>query len=296
MRKTMTPSSLGAVRGAGTSLSARTSPDSAATVETCPRSQREDAEQGTLGDGWLIAVLGAVAGHLPDQITSRVTECHDGTYRVALAEARCTASGAVPTGRTIELSITPDLPVYDHSPGEPAYAKADRVAWAAIAEKSFAGVETSWTARRRTQWAQSWDRACAADTADPQLPRHRHGPAPTGYVRLGHSGTAFDQAEALTQLTGRQAAVRHLPVRRGPIRRTMRRQLAARKPVIITARKERVPGEVLPYRLVAGQVYEITDFRWRTAILRNPWGYHHPKPVPLTALAQLTQPGYATLT
>jgi hypothetical protein len=256
---------------------------------------RADAEQGALADGWLIAVLGAVAGHLPDQITCRVTERLDGTYLVALAEARCSLSGAVPTGRTIELIVSPDLPVYDHSPGEPAYAKADRAAWAAIAEKAFAGVDASWTARRQVQWAQSWDQICAADAAHPHVIRPRYGPPPTGYVRLGHSGTAFDQAEALTQLTGRQAAVRYLPIRRGPIRRTLRRQLAAHRPVIITIRPQAAAGEVLPHKLVAGQAYEVTSVRWRTAILRNPWGYHHPQPVPLAALAQLTIPGYATL-
>ncbi len=260
------------------------------------RPRREDAEQGALGDGWLIAVLGAVAGHLPGEITSRIADRPDGSYLVSLAETRCTASGAVPTGRTIELTVTPDLPVYDHSPGEPAYAKADRAAWPAIAEKAFAGAEASWPARRRSQWAQSWERICATDAADPDVVRPRYGPAPAGYVRLGHSGTAFDQAEALTQFTGRQAVVRYLPVRRGPMRRTLRRQLAARRPVIISIRAQAVPGEVLPHRLVAGQAYEITRVRWRTAVLRNPWGYHHPGPVPLARLADLTIPGYATLT
>ncbi len=268
--------------------------DTAARFDERP--SREDAEQGALGDGWLIAVLGAVAGHLPEEITRRIAERPDGNYLVSLAEARCTASGAVPTGRTIEMSVTQDLPVYDHSPGEPAYAKADRVGWAAIAEKALAGVDASWNTRRQTQWAQSWDRLCAADAADAHVVRPRCGPPPTGYVRLGNSGTAFDQAEALTQLTGRQAAVRYLPARRGPIRRTLRRQLAAHRPVIVTIRPYAAAGEVLPHRLVADQVYEITRVRWRTAVLRNPWGYHHPGPVPLTALASLTMPGYATLT
>src|SRR5260370_31989574 len=216
--------------GTNTSLSIRTGPNSAPTVEAAVRLGREDAEQGALGDGWLIAVLGAVAGHLPEEISCRVTARADGTYVVLLADTRCTASGAVPTGRTIELSITADLPVYDHSPGEPAYAKADHAAWPAIAEKALAGVDVSWTTRRRGQWAESWDRICAADAADPRLPHPRYGPPPTGYVRLSQSGTTFDQAEALTQLTGRQAAVRYLPARRRPIRRTLGRQLAAHRP------------------------------------------------------------------
>ncbi len=266
----------------------------AASVPGCPR--REDAEQGALDDGWLIAVLGAIAGHLPGQINRRVVERPDGCYGVALAEARRTASGAVPTGRTIELSITPDLPVYDHSPAEPAYAKADHAAWAAIAEKAFAGVDASWTARRRGQWAADWDRICAADAADPRLARPRRGAPPTGYVRLGNSGTAFDQAEALTQFTGREAAVRQLPARRGPIRRALRRQLHARKPVIVTMRAEAFPGEILPGRLITAQAYEIIAVRWRTAILRNPWGFHHPEPVPLGAVARYARRGYATLT
>jgi len=231
-----------------------------------------------------------VAGHLPGEIINRVIGRPDGSYLVRLAEARCTGTGAVPTGRTIELSVTPDLPVYDSSPDEPAYAKAEFAAWAAIAEKAFAGVDQAWTARRRAQWEDTWARLCAANPSNPNC-----GPAPSGYVRLNQQATAFEHAEALTQLTGRQAVVRQLPRGSGRIRRTLRRQLRTAKPVIVTTRPATLAGEIMPYRLISLHCYEIIAVRWRTIGLRNPWGYFHPAPVPLSRLAGVLQPGYATL-
>ncbi|MGE5288028.1 MAG: hypothetical protein ACM3ML_12670 [Micromonosporaceae bacterium] len=49
---------------------------------------------------------------------------------------------------------------------------------------------------------------CAADAADPAVTNPRRGRPPAGYTRLGQGPTAWDCAEFLTQLTGRQAAVR----------------------------------------------------------------------------------------
>jgi len=251
---------------------------------------REDAEQGALGDAGLIAVLGAVAGHLPGEIINRVIGRPDGSYLVRLAEAWYTNTGAVPTGRTIELSLTPDLPVYDSSPGEPAYAKAETAAWAAIAEKALAGVDQAWTARRRAQWQDTWARLCADD---PRKANSRE--APSGYVRLNQDSTAFDYAEALTQLTGRQAVVRELPAGRGRRRRALRRQIRTGKPVIVSTRPATFRGEIMPCRLISTHCYEVIAVRWRTIGLRNPWGYYHPAPVPLSRLAAVLQPRYATL-
>lgn len=259
------------------------------------RPAREDAEQGALGDAGLIAVLGAVAAHLPDEIARRVRPRGDGSYLVLLAEARCTATGAVATGRRIELLITPDLPVYDHSPGEPAYAKADTAAWAAIAEKALAGVDATWTPRRRAQWEQTWNGLCAADAADPAIINPRRGPPPAGYVRLNQGSTTFDHAEALTQLTGRHAVGRQFRRGHGRIRRALRRQLRAAKPVIVTTRPPARPGEILPHQLIASHCYEVTGAGWRTAALRNPWGFAHPQRVPLRRFAGLFGASYATL-
>jgi len=254
------------------------------------RPTREDARQGALGDAGLIAVLGAVAHHQPDEITDRIIEQNDGSYLVTLDEARCTETGAVPAGRVIKLAVTPVLPVYDHSPHEPAYAKADTAAWAAIAEKALAGIDTAWTAARRAQWATAW---AALSAADANAENPRSGAPPTGYVRLGQGSSAWDHAEYLTHLTGRQAIVRQFPRGRRRIRRLLRRQLAAGKPVIASACAS--SGQLLPYRLILSHAYEITGVRWRGVILRNPWGFAHPKPIAARRLPQFLDPWYATL-
>ena len=256
---------------------------------------RSDAEQGALNDSGLIAVLGAVAAHLPDEIVRRIQYRSDGTYLVLLAEARCSATGAVATGRTVELVITPDLPVYDHSPDEPAYAKADTAAWAAIAEKALAGVDASWSGRRRAQWERRWNALCAAEAADPAIVNPRCGPAPAGYVRLNQGGTPLDHAEALTQLTGCQAVTRQFRRGRRRTRRALRGQIRAAKPVIVTTRPAACQGEILPHRLIVAHSYEVTGVGWRTAALRNPWGFAHPKRVPLRRFVAVIDPSYVTL-
>lgn len=255
---------------------------------------REDARQGALGDAGLIAVLGAVAHHVPEQILRRVVQGDDGNYRVLVDQARCTATGAVPTGQVVEMAVTPVLPVYDHSPGEPAYAKADGSAWAAIAEKALAGIDAAWTTERRARWAEAWAALCAADATDPAVANPRRGRPPTGYTRLGQGSTAWDCAEFLTQLTGRQAAVRRFPARSRRTRRLLRRQLADHKPVIVTSRSAG-PGDVHRYRLVPAHTYEITAAGWRGIILRNPWGFADPRPVPAGRVAAVLRPEYATL-
>jgi hypothetical protein len=121
----------------------------------------------------------------------------------------------------------------------------------------------------------------------------RRGPAPSGYVRIGQEWAAADYAEALTQLTGRQAVTRLLPNGRARIRRALRRQLCLGKPVIVATRAAR--GEILPCGLVAAHAYEVLAVRWRAAVLRSPWGFAHPRPIPLNGFAALTEPCYATL-
>lgn len=97
---------------------------------------------GWAGDCELVAVLGAVAAHRPANITDRIREQANGSYRVTLSEARQTRAGAVPTGRNFEFNVTPDLPVYDDDPDAPAAAEAkDDTAWCPVMKKAFAGLE-----------------------------------------------------------------------------------------------------------------------------------------------------------
>jgi hypothetical protein len=171
------------------------------------RPYREDAEQGALGDAGLIAVLGTVAAHFPREVGRRLIGQDDGSYLAVLNRVRRARRGAVPSGRFLELEVTPELPVYDHSPGEPAYAKADGGTWATIMEKAFAGVDQTWTMRRRARWARGWP----------------EGEPPSGYVRLDQGFDPLDCAEALAQLTGRRGVVRRFAAQPGWVMRILRR-------------------------------------------------------------------------
>ncbi|MGE5288027.1 MAG: hypothetical protein ACM3ML_12665 [Micromonosporaceae bacterium] len=64
--------------------------------------------------------------------------------------------------------------------------------------------------------------------------------------------------------------------------------------MIVTSRSAG-PGGVLPYRLVPAHSYEITATVWRGIILRNPWGFAHPRPVPPRRVAVVLRLEYATL-
>lgn len=88
---------------------------------------REQAQQGRLKDCGIISTLGAVAGHHPEAIRNCVSETDDGNYEVRLNEAKFSISRLryEPTGRTITLTVTPELPVFDNEPGKPAFADSN---------------------------------------------------------------------------------------------------------------------------------------------------------------------------
>jgi hypothetical protein len=144
--------------------------------------RREETSQGWVGDCGIIATLGAVAAHRPDEIIRRIQPREDGSYQVTLNEARRSEGVTEPAGRDIELTVTPELPVNDDDPGTPACAQAEEgTAWCAIFEKAFAGIDQTWTVERRVAWMDAWAGLCAQDQAD-NAEKQRSGPAPTGYV------------------------------------------------------------------------------------------------------------------
>jgi hypothetical protein len=259
--------------------------------------RREQTRQGWPGDCGIIATLGAVAAHRPDDITHRIRPREDGSHHVTLSEAHWVDAVSEPTGRDVELTVTPDLPVYDDDPGTPACAQArDGAAWCAVAEKAFAGVDQTWTADRREIWANDWAALCASDAAR-NAEKPRSGPPATGYVRLHQGTTPWEWAEALTQLTGQPAVVREFPSDRDEwtINRIIRTQLTDHKPVLVSSRKEEYEGEVLPHRLEAGHVYEVTGFEKGKVLLRNPWNYKHPEPMETDDFAKNISSCYSTL-
>ena len=259
--------------------------------------RREQTKQGWAGDCGIIAALGSVAAHRPDDITSRVRSKPDGTYNVSLSEARRTAFGAAPTGRTVELSITPELPVYERDPATPAGAKAQEgAAWGPVMEKAFAGLDQTWTTEQQETWQNDWSFQCARDQeVGAKYPRF--GPAPEGYARLNQGTNAWERAEVLTQLTGRESIVRELPA--GPedwrTNRVIRAQLEDNKPVLVCSRNRAYEHEPLPYSLEPAHVYEVTGVEKGKIVLRNPWNDDHPELMETDQFARNMQPWYTTL-
>ena len=260
------------------------------------RPTRDQTRQGRLGDCGVMATLGAVASHRPGDIAHRVAIEADGTYRVRLNEAKCTRDGARSTGRVIELSVTPELPVDNNAPGQPAFAKAeDGAAWSPVLEKAFAGVDKTWTASRRADWAESWAALCETDAADKDVKNPRSGPPPDGYVRLNQGSSAWERAEILTQLTGKESIVRSVPRRPDDLTRVLAKQLDDRKPVLIASRPERYKDERLPHGLQAAHAYEVVGVSAKEIALRNPWKEDHPELMSPAEFIANMEPRYTTL-
>ncbi|WP_258941224.1 hypothetical protein [Actinomadura luteofluorescens] len=257
---------------------------------------REQTEQGLLGDCGIIAALGAVAECQPEAIRSCIRETDDGDYEVRLHEAKYSTSNQryEPTGRLITLTVTPELPIKDQNPSEPAFARpaSDGAAWVPVLEKAIAGIDQTWSNERRDKATRLWKA------------RGKPGDAPTGYVRLNKGSSHGDQAELLTQLTGCPAKTVAFPVgydSRG--RKADRRlhdeiadQLSDNKPVLVGTRKLRKGESDLPKNLVPGHVYEVTKIDDKGKLhLRNPWNHQHPDPMTIQDLKFATRPRFATL-
>lgn len=259
--------------------------------------RREQTRQGWPGDCGLIAALGAVAAHRPGDITGRVRQRADGSYQVRLSEARQTETGASPTGRDVELTVTPELPVSARRPDSPAAAKVqDGASWAPVMEKAFAGLDRVWTDERQAAWRDEWACLCEEDLRD-GAKNPRTGPAPEGYIRLNQGSTAWDRAEMLTQLTGQEAEVREFPTGREEwkINQLIRTQLADGKPVLVSSRGEEREGEILPHNLKPAHVYEATGVEKGKIVLRNPWDHKHPEPMETEEFARNMSRYYSTL-
>ena len=166
--------------------------------------RRDQTRQGWAGDCGIIAALGAVAAHRPEELSHRVLPQEDGSYQVTLTEARGRGSHRANRAgdRAHRYAGTAG---HDENSGTPACAKAqESTAWCAIFEKAFAGIDQTWTVERRVAWMDGWAGLCAQDQADcPE--KQRSGPAPTGYVRM-HQGTTPMGA-------GRGADPAHRPAR-----------------------------------------------------------------------------------
>lgn len=217
---------------------------------------------------------------------------------MSLSETRWTDCGAAPTGRSIDLTITPEMPVYDDDPATPACAMTeDGTSWCPVVEKAFAGVDQTWATERRVAWLDGWTLLCAQDQVN-NVKNPRSGPAPDGYVRLHQGTTPWERAEILTHLTGQESVVRQFPAspEEWRINRIIRAQLEDSKPVLVSSRAKTYDQESLPHDLEPAHVYEVTGVDKGRIVLRNPWNYKQPEPMETDEFACNMQPWYVTLT
>jgi len=256
---------------------------------------REQTKQGRLNDCGIIAVLGAVAGHRPEAIRDCVRETDDGNYEVRLHETRFSSAKMryEPTGRSIVLMVTPELPVFDSAPDRPAFADSvtTKAAWAPVLEKAIAGLDRTWDDERRAMEKRLWE--ATGNSGDP----------PNGYVRLNQGSRPRDRAELLAQLTGLPAEGVEFPEHdsqgRTPDEQLLadfRRRLDDRKPILVGTRDRRADESFLPFRLIDGHAYEVTKVDERGMIhLRNPWNNTHPPLLTIGQFKAYFKPRYITL-
>jgi len=259
------------------------------------RPDRNQTEQGWLGGCGVIATLGAVAAHRPDNIASRITERPDGTYNVSLNAARWTDSGAESTGELIEMTVTPDLPVFGANPNLSAFASTERAAWPAILEKAVAGLDQTWTQERRDDWSSMWKTLCETDASDPKLKNPRVGQPPDGYTRLNQGSTSWERAELLTQLTGKESIVRPYPDDPKQLSAELGNQLKNGKPVLVASRPKKHEHEDLPHELEPSHAYEVVAVTDGRIYLRNPYNWGDPDAISTIDFTANMQPDYTTL-
>ncbi|WP_433533686.1 C2 family cysteine protease [Micromonospora sp. CA-263727] len=252
--------------------------------------KREDVQQGALGDCGMIAVIGSVAGHLPETIARMFQPNPAGSVDVLLHEASGPGQTVTPTGRQLRVTVWPDVPLHPNSTGRSAYADQSTVgtAWASLLEKAIAAVDRTWTQQRHDQWQQQWTARPGTDPAQA---------APLGYARLGNGSSRLVQAELLTQLTGLPTGVSQFdstPGRETDAEARLADLLAAGSPVITGTRPASAyPNGKPPYGLVPGHAYEIVSVANGQVQLRNPWNSSHPSSMPVRAFLDLMSPGYA---
>ena len=230
---------------------------------------RAHAIQGGLRDAWLIAVLGAVAGHRPEAIKNILRrDLRAGTANVRFHEARIDpiTTDWVPTGRRLTLSVEDELTPLPYA-GQHNTAYADThyagTRWPALLEKAFAVLDTTWSRTRRLT-----------------IPDR-------GYTRLDQEPSPYDIAEALTHLTGVRSGPLHLQTETAEI--TLRYLLAQRRPVILTTREPNDPTAISVHGAFPGHAYEITAINQNQMLrLHNPWGVLHVANLTFTGLFDLT--------
>jgi hypothetical protein len=221
-----------------------------------------------LGDCGLVAALRSIARFRPDAIEAAIREAPDGRVILRVHEVKLQGAEAVPTGRTIEIPMSREVPVWKHS-GATYGARAMKVSWPAMAERALATADRSWTPGRIKFNDDLWrmlarQRGLRNEDDIKALVNIR------GYARLNRGLTQPEIAELLAQLTGQRASA--LLLRSRSVESALRRLLRERKPVIVTSRAAKERAGPSAYRVASSHAYEATGVEDGKVILKNPWG------------------------
>lgn len=241
--------------------------------------KREDVRQKEIGDCWVMAPMGAVAGRVPDAIRNAIKDNGDGTYKISLHHTRQdrATEDQIPTGKKLEMTVTRPVPVWHAERFDPTQKPAVmevgsaqrpvEVRWAAMLEKGFAGLDEFSTRE------------------DPDRP--------TGYKRLDRGGSPWDTAKVLAQLTGERAGVVKLPMDEGQEKvaaQMLRGQVEANLPTTVATRAGWA-NEEPKHRLRPNHAYEVVAVTDQGYVqLHNPWGRKRdqPKLVPMRDFLDMT--------
>lgn len=218
----------------------------------------------------------AVARLRPDILESAMWETPDGRVIVRLHKVKLAGFEAFPTGETIDELVSREVPIWKGS-GEAYGISASRTSWAAVAEKALAAVDKHWTAGRiklnDDLWRQQAELSGLRNEDDIKTLTDARG-----YTRLNRGLTYPEMAEVMAEVTGERASAFLLQSRK--VERAIAHLVSERKPIIVSTLRQGQGADPDAYGLASGHAYEVTGVEDGKIIMKNPWGFNDPAPVP----------------
>ncbi len=244
----------------------------------------KDMGQGSVGDCWLISGLGALADASTDCIRDMFIDNGDGTWTVRFYYKSGTLSAPVFTAEYV--TVDKYLPIYDNTtyaiygtsvyqgwnsdyakeiPGYPSvsgdnlYNNSSNELWLALAEKAYA------------QWCETGHASRTTKTVDyTGLSTSRNDYAS---LNAGQNSEVFEAVigrSCWTSVTGS----------------TIAGALNSGSAVGKGRLRDSSEANLLKYNLIDSHGYPIVDYTYDSTtdtynlILKNPWGYYQPTPIP----------------
>ncbi len=102
---------------------------------------------------------------------------------------------------------------------------------------------------------------------------------PSGYNRIDTGSSPLHRANLLAELTGQEAEARMMPNEQDgeqALLEEFRTLLDEKKPILVGSRKERFPGEPLPFsreEFSFSHAFEVVQIVGDKIQVRNPWGF-----------------------